>query len=285
MTMTRLSRLVPAGLLVLVIAACTTQPEPAPGSAGSQDAVSAAASAASRYQQAHDGAPPLPIDPDDVYDAVPRPDPILSVGNMSPYTIDGVTYEVLDNHQGYRVRGIASWYGAKFHGHATSNGEIYDLYLASAAHKTLPIPCYARVTNLDNGRSIVVRVNDRGPFHSDRIIDLSYGAAVKLGYMEQGTAPVEVQVLAVAGVDDRRGSVAGDYRFLQLGAYSSRDSARRLQDKLRDLLGSPVSVSEVQSGANLLYRVRIGPLAGKDEIQDVQEQLRTAGYDSGQPLP
>jgi len=270
------------GLLALAITACTSQPEPAkPG----PDTPPDSASAPSRYQHERDSAPPRPIDPADVRDAVPRPDPILSVGNTSPYTIDGVTYEVLDNHKGYRMRGIASWYGAKFHGHETSNGEIYDLYEASAAHKTLPIPCYARVTNLDNGKSIVVRVNDRGPFHSDRLIDLSYGAAVKLGYMEAGTAPVEVQVLDVVGVDDRRGTVAGDYRFLQLGAYSSRNSALSLQDKLKELLSPPVVVSEVEAGGNLLYRVRIGPMSGKGEIESVQEQLRMAGYDGGQPLP
>jgi rare lipoprotein A len=271
-----------AGLLALVIAGCTSQPEPAqPG----PDTPPDSASAPSRYQHERDSAPPRPIDPADVRDAVPRPDPILSVGNASPYTIDGVTYEILDDHKGYRMRGTASWYGAKFHGHQTSNGEIYDLYQASAAHKTLPIPCYARITNLDNGKSIVVRVNDRGPFHSDRLIDLSYGAAVKLGYMEVGTAPVEVQVLDVAGVDDRRGTVAGDYRFLQLGAYSSKNSARSLQDKLKDLLSPPVFLSEVESGGNLLYRVRVGPMSGKGEIESVQEKLRLAGYDGGQPLP
>jgi rare lipoprotein A len=268
-------------LLVVVVAACTSQPKPTPESAPGADA----ASIPSRYQHARDGAPPMPIDPADVHDAVPRPDPILSVGNASPYTIDGVAYQVLDNYKDYRVRGTASWYGSKFHGHETSNGEIYNLYLASAAHKTLPIPCYARVTNLGNGKSIVVRVNDRGPFHSDRVIDLSYGAAVKLGYMEAGTAQVEVAVLSVAGVDDRRGTVAGDYRYLQLGAYSSETSAMRLQDKLQELLAKPVSVSQVQSGENLLYRVRIGPMAGAGEIETVQAQLRTAGYDSGQPLP
>ena len=271
-----------SALLALAITACTSQPEPGkPGSETPTDS----ASPSSRYQQARDSAPPRPIDPADVRDAVPRPDPILSVGNTSPYTIDGVTYEVLDNHKGYRVQGIASWYGAKFHGHHTSNGEIYDLYEASAAHKTLPIPCYARVTNLDNGKSVVVRVNDRGPFHSDRLIDLSYGAAVKLGYMEAGTARVEVQVLDVVGVDDRRGTVAGDYRFLQLGAYSSKNSALSLQDKLKELLSPPVFLSEVEAGGNLLYRVRIGPMSGKGEIESVQEQLRMAGYDGGQPLP
>lgn len=269
------------GLLVLTIAACTSQPEPAP----EQETTETQQSAPSRYQRANDGAPPAPIAPADVADAVPRPDPILSVGNASPYTIAGETYQIMDDHRGYKVRGTASWYGAKFHGHETSNGEIYDLYQASAAHKTLPIPCYVRVTNLGNGKSIVVRVNDRGPFHSDRIIDLSYGAAVKLGYMESGTAQVEVQVIDIVGVDDRRGAVAGDYRYLQLGAYSSESSALRLQDSLQALLSPPVFVSQVQSGENLLYRVRIGPMSGAQEIENVQGQLRTAGYDGGQPLP
>ena len=269
------------GLLVLAVVACTSQPEPTPESTTGE----AQQSVPSRYQQASDSAPPRSISPADVADAVPRPDPILSVGNISPYTVNGVTYRILDNHKGYQVRGTASWYGAKFHGHETSNGEIYDLYQASAAHKTLPIPCYVRVTNLANGKSIVVRVNDRGPFHSDRVIDLSYGAAVKLGYMEAGTAQVEVQVIDVLGVDDRRGTVAGDYRYLQLGAYSSENSARRLQDSLQALLAPPVFVSQVQSGESLLFRVRIGPMSGAQEIETVQGQLRMAGYEGGQPLP
>jgi len=268
------------GVLALVVVACSSQPKKDPDSGQSVDTEEP-----SRYQQAQDGAPPLPIDPVDVKDAVPRPDPILSVGNASPYEVNGVKYDVLDDYKSYKVRGTASWYGAKFHGHKTSNGEIYDLYLASAAHKTLPIPCFARVTNLDNGKSIIVRVNDRGPFHSDRVIDLSYGAAVKLGYMEAGTARVEVEVVDVIGVDDRRDSVAGDYRYLQLGAYSTEDSARRLQDSLQALLAPPVFVSEVQSGANLLYRVRIGPMSDAVELESVQKQLRMAGYDGGQPLP
>lgn len=268
------------GVLALVVVACTSEPtkDPDSGQAAGTDGPS-------RYQQAQDGAPPRTIDPAEVKNAVPRPDPILSVGNASPYDVNGITYEILDDYKGYKVRGTASWYGSKFQGHKTSNGEIYDLYLASAAHKTLPIPSFARVTNLANGKSIIVRVNDRGPFHSDRVIDLSYGAAVKLGYMEVGTAQVEVEVVDVIGVDDRRDTVAGDYRYLQLGAYSTEDSARLLQDKLQELLSPPVFISEVQSGANLLYRVRIGPMSGADELETVQKQLRLAGYDSGQPLP
>lgn len=239
----------------------------------------------SRYPDATDGAPLRVIGPEDVTDALPRPDPILKVGNQSPYTIDGVTYEILEDHRNYSERGIASWYGTKFHGHQTSNGEMFDLYQATAAHKTLPIPCYARVTNLENGRSVVVRVNDRGPFHSDRLIDLSYGAAVKLGFMEKGTARVEVTVLDIAGVDDRRSTAAGDYRFLQLGAFGSELSAQRLQGKLQPLLSVPVFISPVQAGETLLYRVRVGPVADTAELLAVQQLLEQSGYSSGQPLP
>jgi rare lipoprotein A len=232
-----------------------------------------------------DGPPLRAIGPGDVTDAVPRPDPILAVGNRSPYTVNGVTYEILEDASAYRERGIASWYGTKFDGQKTSNGEIYDLYQASAAHKTLPIPCYARVTNLENSRSIVVRVNDRGPFHADRLIDLSYGAAVKLGFMERGTASVEVEVLDIAGVDDRRDAPGSHYRFLQLGAFGSQDTALRLQEELRSQLGAPVTVSEVQASDGLLYRVRVGPVASADELLAVQQQLQAGGYQPGQPLP
>ncbi len=253
--------------LTVWLSACTTSEQP------------------SRYGDAHDSAPLKTISADDVADALPRPDPILRAGNQSPYTVNGVTYDVLDDYRNYRERGIASWYGTKFHGHETSNGEIFDLYQASAAHKTLPIPSYARVTNLENGRSVTVRVNDRGPFHSERLIDLSYGAAVKLGYMEKGTAEVEVVVLNIAGVDDRRDSTSGDYRFLQMGAYGSEGSARRLQSELEAILTVPVAVSPVQSGEKLLYRVRVGPVTDNDELVAVQKQLESQGYSAGQPLP
>ena len=240
---------------------------------------------ATRYSQAEDAAPMRHIGPDDVSDAIPRADPILAVGNRSPYTVNGRTYEILDDYHNYRERGTASWYGSKFHGHETSNGEIFDLYAASAAHKTLPIPTYARVTNLANGRSVVVRVNDRGPFHSDRLIDLSYAAAVKLGYMEQGTAPVEVAVLNIAGVDDRRGTTGGEYRYLQLGAYGTEASARRLLAELQAFVQPPVCISQVESGGRTLYRVRVGPVANADELALVQQQLRDGGYPEAQPLP
>lgn len=268
--------------LALVLAACTASP-PAP----QQPVVEtpAAATPKSRYGVTHDFAPLRPISADQVSDAVPKADPILAVGNMSPYVIDGVTYEIIKDHRNYQERGIASWYGAKFTGHETSNGELYDVYQPSAAHKSLPIPCYARVTNLENGKSIVVRVNDRGPFHSDRLIDLSYAAAVKLGYMEQGTAQVEVEVIDVTGVEDRRDASYGMYRYLQLGAFGKESTARTLLEELQDLLSAPVFITPVESGGTLLYRVRVGPVDNKQHLLALQQRLQDSGYDAGQPLP
>ena len=239
----------------------------------------------SRYELSQDAAPPQPISAHQVADAQPRPDPILAAGNVSPYTVNGVTYRVLDDYRGYREQGIASWYGAKFNGYATSNGETFDLYKATAAHRTLPIPSYARVTNLDNGRSVVVRINDRGPFHQDRLIDLSYAAAVKLGYAEQGTARVAVEAIPVAGVDDRRGITVGTYRYLQVGAFGSAASAQRLQGELQVLLGLPVAISEVQAPHGLLYRVRVGPVDDRAQLEAVRRSLADNGYGQGQPLP
>lgn len=142
-----------------------------------------------------DSAPPVPIDLAAIPEPVPKHEPRARYGNHSPYEVLGKRYHVLPDARGYVARGIASWYGTKFHGRLTSNREPYDMYGFTAAHKTLPLPCYARVTNLENGRSIIVRINDRGPFLHDRIIDLSYVAAVKLGVHIKGTAPVEVRVL------------------------------------------------------------------------------------------
>jgi rare lipoprotein A len=232
-----------------------------------------------------DSAPLQSIEASEVQDAVPRADPILAAGNESPYTVRGVEYDILKDARNYREQGIASWYGAKFNGRKTSNGEIYDLYKATAAHKTLPIPSYALVTNLDNGLSVVVRVNDRGPFHADRVIDLSYAAAVKLGYMKQGTARVEVEILNIAGVDDRRDAVGGSYRYLQLGAFGAEASAQQLRSKLQPLVSTEVVVSPVQSGETLLYRVRLGPVSNGEELLQLQELLQANGYDSAQALP
>src|SRR5882757_6220949 len=128
-------------------------------------------------------------------DAVPTPEPKSSSGNPDSYEVYGDHYVILKDSRGYKERGYASWYGKKFQGRRTSSGEPYDMFKMTAAHKTLPIPCYARVTNLENGHSVVVRINDRGPFHEGRIIDLSYTAAVKLGSLGKGSIPVEVEAI------------------------------------------------------------------------------------------
>jgi len=268
----------------LVFTACTTQP-PKESTTGGDKTSGVSTSADSRYVSEHDFAPLKPIRPEDVSDARLRPDPILPVGNTSPYVVDGISYEVLKDYKNYRERGIASWYGGKFTGYETSNGELYDLYLPSAAHKSLPIPSYARVTNLENGRSVVVRVNDRGPFHSDRLIDLSYAAAVKLGYMERGTALVEVEAIEVAGVEDRRDPVYGDYRFIQIGAFGKESTAQALRAELQDLLSAPVFISPVDVDGQPLYRVRVGPAQDARHFLVLQQQLQDGGYQSGQPIP
>ncbi|MCU0757073.1 MAG: septal ring lytic transglycosylase RlpA family protein [Xanthomonadales bacterium] len=170
-------------LAVLLLAACAGKAPPR------RDAATAAPPA---YR---DSAPPVPIDIASIPEPVPKHEPRARYGNHSPYEVFGRRYHVLPTAEGYRERGIASWYGTKFHGRLTSTREPYDMFQLTAAHKTLPLPAYARVTNLENGRSTIVRINDRGPFVGERIIDLSYAAAVKLGMHIQGTAKVDVQVL------------------------------------------------------------------------------------------
>lgn len=149
---------------------------------------------AGRYQMDQDAAPVNPQSVAHVEDAKPRYEPYSRGGNKD-YSVFGQSYKINKNTVGFRQVGYASWYGMKFHGHKTSNGEIYDMYSMTAAHKTLPLPSYVKVTNLDNGKTAVVRINDRGPFHTGRIIDLSYAAAYKLGVLETGTARVEIDAI------------------------------------------------------------------------------------------
>lgn len=229
-----------------------------------------------------DGPPARPIAGADVPDAVPRAEPLLAAGNSSPYVIDGVEYRVLASADGYRAEGIASWYGTRFHGRETANGEAYDLYRPTAAHRSLPIPSYVRVTNLANGRSMVVRVNDRGPFHPGRLIDLSYAAAVRLGFADAGTAPVRVEALTLAGIDDRRGAAQ---RYLQLGAFASAASARRLRRTVATAVDVPVTVTPVAAPGGALHRVRVGPARDRDHLEALRRQLQARGIDPGQALP
>lgn len=155
-----------------------------------------------------EGEPPRPIDPATIVDAVPRWEPITAAGNKTPYNVDGKTYYVMRDRTNFQQRGMASWYGSKFHGKKTANGEVYDMYKMTAAHRNLPIPSYVRVTNLENAKTAVVRVNDRGPFRSHRIIDLSYAAAVKLGFADEGIALVKLDVIDMPQPEPRGAQLA-----------------------------------------------------------------------------
>jgi len=209
----------------------------------------------------------------------------LPQGNRSPYQVNGEWYTVLAKAKGYREQGIASWYGMKFQGRLTSNGETFDVFAATAAHRSLPIPSYVRVTNLSNEESVVLRVNDRGPFHPDRLIDVSYGAAVQLGFAEQGTAVVQVESIDLEGIDDRRELDGTSYRYLQLGAYASELAAQQLCEEISERWGYPVTVTAVDTEGERLYRVRLGPFSGADELESARAELIAAGYPSPQRLP
>lgn len=231
-----------------------------------------------------DYAPPEPRDISGIGDAVPRVEPLSRYGNPPTYVVNGRRYQTLTSSTGYRERGIASWYGNKFHGRRTSSGEIYDLYKMTAAHKTLPLPTYARVTNLRNGRSIIVKINDRGPFHVNRIIDLSYVAAAKLGILEYGTGLVEVEALdpsqpAPTRMAAREPPATDDDAtlFLQVGAFRNRDNAERLSRKLQDSRLGEIHIQQGSTTSGTVYRVRIGPLASVDAADRISNSLIALG--------
>lgn len=213
--------------------------------------LSACATPPSRYQHAQDFTPKPTENFDNIKEPTPRKEPRSVMGNPPSYKVLGKTYQVMPSAQGYKEQGEASWYGMKFHGHQTSNGEIYDVYQYTAAHKTLPLPSYVKVTRLDNGQSVVVRVNDRGPFHPGRIIDLSYVAAQKLGIDKQGVAKVEVESLTPEHGEPER--------WVQVGAFSQVDSAMKLQARLEQHF-SDFNYPIVISRQNQLNMVRIGPV-------------------------
>jgi rare lipoprotein A len=154
-----------------------------------------------RYQQKHDSIPTRLPSADELHNATPRAETYSRGGNKN-YQVFGKHYQVLESAENFNQTGIASWYGSKFHGHLTSNGEIYDMYAMSAAHKSLPLPSYLKVVNNNNGRSVIVRVNDRGPFHQNRIIDLSYSAAYKLDMLKTGTSNVTITAITNFTADD-----------------------------------------------------------------------------------
>jgi len=215
---------------------------------------------------------------------VPKAEPRSLYGNKSPYTVLGQTYRVLPSARGYDERGIASFYGNKFHGYKTSSLEDYDMYKFTAASKVLPLPSYARVTNLANGKSVIVRVNDRGPFHENRIIDLSYAAAVRIGVWPKGTGLVEVQGIdpSAAGGEPSppRAVTAGTGTpgiYLQVGAFSDPANAERVAARLRQANFAPVRVEAVQIDGRTIRRVRVGPLGSVDRADQVTTRIESMG--------
>jgi rare lipoprotein A len=243
---------------------------------------------------------------------IPRVEPKSKYGNPPSYVVFGKRYYVMDSAKGYVEEGIASWYGTKFHGRPTSSQEPYDMYAMTAAHKSLPLPTYARVTNKQNGRSVIVRINDRGPFHDNRIIDLSYAAATKLGIVEKGTGLVEVRAIdprtmTLANRGDSQDSpqrkiVEGsaemvdlsgtntlqeDMRnqagqqvdiYVQVGAFRSRDNAVKLRSQFAGLDLGNVAVHGYSMQDEPIYKVRVGPLETVEQADATVEKISLLGH-------
>lgn len=201
-------------------------------------------------------------------------------GNPEFYEVMGKRYRVLKTGHGFVERGIASWYGPDFHGKLTSTREVYDMYQMTGAHKLLPLPTWVKVTNLENGRSVVLRVNDRGPFKDNRVIDLSYAAALKLDVVNKGTAFVEVR--AVDRPDDQPPGPSlrlanNTEMYLQIGAFGQRDNAERLRERVDGKLADPIRIYEDRSGARPLFKVQVGPLTDVDHADRAIAALAGVG--------
>lgn len=256
-----------------------------------------------RYSQHQDSAPEFQYGELDLQDAQPRYEP-YNPANSRPYTVFGKFYTPMLDAKGFTELGQASWYGQKFHGHLTSNGEIYDMFALTAAHKYLPLPSFVKVTNLDNNKVAIVRVNDRGPFHDDRIIDLSYAAAKKLDVIKTGVANVSIEVVHVdpnglitigkgptqapqipldnetaveALVDAQRDD---DHIFVQVAAISDAAKVQQISDDLSSLYDVAVHTPLVDN----IYRLRLGPFKTEQNARQLIEELKNIGFDSAFPL-
>lgn len=242
-----------------------------------------------RYGFAKDSAPRKNVDHTRVANAVPKIEPRSKYGNPKTYIVAGKRYTVRQSAKGFVQTGLASWYGTKFHGHRTSSGEAYDMYAMTAAHKTLPIPSYVEVRNLDNQRKIVVRVNDRGPFARGRIIDLSYVAAKKLGITAKGVGRVEIRVIdpraqkastsPVQQTSKADATVDGQL-YLQVGAFTNHGNASQLLNRLVNATQENVLINRQAHDTYSVYRVRIGPLSSEAAALKLSAQLTPLGIDS-----
>jgi len=229
--------------LMLLLSACSSAPS-------------------SRYSMRHDAAPLRAPTTLEMQDAVVT-QVTKSASASRPYEVLGKRYSPMLDETGYKEEGIASWYGRKFHGYHTSNGETYDMFAMTAAHKTLPLPSFVRVTNTANGKSVIVRVNDRGPFHDDRIIDLSYAAAYKLGYYNHGTAKVKLEAITLAGSAARQ-------TYIQVAAGSTLANIEALASTLRAQYKLPTNI--VQKDA--IYRLHLGPIKDSQHADQVLKKLK-----------
>ncbi|EGA63564.1 septal ring lytic transglycosylase RlpA family protein [Vibrio brasiliensis] len=228
-----------------------------------------------RYSIDDDIAPDAPISVDHIEDATPQYES-YSLGGNSDYTLRGNRYTIIKDPQGFKEEGIASWYGKKFHGHLTSNGEVYDMYSMSAAHKELPIPSYVKVTNKDNGKTAIVRVNDRGPFHPGRIIDLSYAAATKLDVIKTGTANVAIEVITVDKPTQTHKQEALSKFAVQVASSQHQDRVETLAQDLSQKL----SVKSYVNSTNDTHRVFLGPFDDYMSSQKALERVKELGYTS-----
>lgn len=242
-----------------------------------------------------DGFPAIDLDVSHIPNAVPKHEPLSRYGNPASYTVWGKKYYLLPHAHAkkYKARGVASWYGTKFHRKRTSSGEPYNMFHMTAAHPRLPIPSYAQVTNLENGKKIVVKINDRGPFKGNRIIDLSYVAAKKLGITGRGTGFVQVEAIHVAKHDapktlkgavklaDNTASLktkASKPLYLQVGSFSKRSNAEKMVKKVKNVTTHPVKVIAHRSPRRV-FKVQIGPLKDLALSKSISKQLRIAGLD------
>jgi rare lipoprotein A len=286
-------------LTLLCLGGCLHRAPTRPNPPGDTNVPAPSSTTGGRYAQDRDSTPAGVPDISQIPEPTPKAEAASQYGNKSPYSVLGESYRVLPSANGYVERGLASWYGNKFHGYMTSDFERYDMYAYSAAHKTLPLPSFARVTNLENGRSVIVRVNDRGPFVQNRIIDLSYVAAVKLGVWPKGTAMVEVRGMDPAhperAAEPARSQSASTHTtgpespqktpkpslYLQVGAFADPANAERAAAKVRAAHLGEVHVVDAQVGAKTVQRVRLGPLKDADDADRLAPALRKLGL--GEP--
>ncbi len=238
-----------------------------------------------------DGAPKFAVDVTHLKDAVPKYEPKSYYGNPHSYSAIGKRYYVLETAKGYKKTGVASWYGTKFHGRPTSSREPYDMLAMTAASPSLPIPTYVKVTNLENGKQVVVRVNDRGPFIDDRVMDLSFAAAKKLGYAEKGTARVTVEAISFEPPSSKimlasanrlnlneKPRTMHSAIYLQVGSYHQRERAQQVKMKVAELTHQSARIETVTLKDKTLYRVQVGPLLSEMQKSDIAIQLNQQGY-------